>query len=83
VHKRRGYFKLISIRIYGFAVVILPGLKREKIITTRKKEGTVISQYMLYSATSGSKPISPIPTTIPMMQMLNFVTLNDIHFVLV
>jgi hypothetical protein len=39
----------------------------------------VISQYMLYSATSGSKPISPIPTIIPMMQMLSFVTLNDIY----
>src|SRR5215204_2830589 len=38
---------------------------------------------MLYSATSGSKPISPIATTIPMMQMFDFVTLNDIHSLLV
>ena len=65
-----------------FAVVILPGLK-EKIISIKKMEGTVISQYMLYSATSGSKPISPIPITIPMRQMLNFVTLNDIHFIFI
>jgi hypothetical protein len=28
----------------------------------------------------GSKPISPIPTTIPIRQMLNFVTLSDIRF---
>ena len=28
---------------------------------------------------TGSKPISPIPTTIPIRQTLNFVTLNDIY----
>jgi hypothetical protein len=48
-----------------------------------EKERDVIGQYRLYSATNGSKPISPIPISIPMMQMLNFVTLNDIHFLLV
>lgn len=29
---------------------------------------------------TGSKPIRPIPTTIPIRQMLNLVTLNDIHY---
>jgi hypothetical protein len=28
---------------------------------------------------TGSKPISPIPTNIPMMQMFDFLTLNDIR----
>jgi hypothetical protein len=28
---------------------------------------------------TGSKPISPIPTSIPIRQTLNFVTLNDIR----
>ncbi len=32
---------------------------------------------------TGSKPISPIPTSIPMMQMFDFVTLNDIRFIVV
>lgn len=40
-------------------------------------------QYGLYLARNGSEPISPIPITIPTRQMLSFVTLNDIHFVLV
>jgi hypothetical protein len=30
---------------------------------------------------TGSKPISPIPITIPMMQIFDFVTLNDIRFI--
>jgi hypothetical protein len=41
----------------------------------------VIGQYGLYSARSGSKPISPIPISIPVRQMLSFVTLNDICFI--
>jgi hypothetical protein len=32
---------------------------------------------------TGIKPISPIPTSIPMMQMFDFVTLNGIRFILV
>jgi hypothetical protein len=34
-------------------------------------------QYGLYLARSGSTPISPIPTTIPMRQMFVLVVLND------
>jgi hypothetical protein len=38
----------------------------------------VIGQYGLYCATSGSKPISPIPTSIPMTGIFDFVILSDI-----
>jgi hypothetical protein len=31
---------------------------------------------------TGSKPISPIPITIPMMQIFDFVTLSDIFVLL-
>lgn len=47
----------------------------------------MIGQNKLYPKTpslcrSGSEAISPIPTTIPMMQIFDFVTLNDIQYVL-
>ena len=32
---------------------------------------------------TGSKPISPIPTGIPMMQMFDLVTLSDVRFIVV
>jgi hypothetical protein len=35
----------------------LPGLRKKNI--NQEKEGNVISQYMLYFATGGSKPIRP------------------------
>ncbi|HEX6282088.1 MAG TPA: hypothetical protein VFZ67_07650 [Nitrososphaera sp.] len=48
------------------------------------KKSHVIGQYGLYLARNGSEPISPIPITIPRMQILSFVILNaDIHCVLV
>jgi hypothetical protein len=60
-----------------FAALILSELKRKENIKN-KKARNVIGQYRLNSATSGSKPISPIPTTIPMRQMFNFVILSDL-----
>lgn len=61
---------------------------REKKAGREKKKKIVICQNKLYAKTpnlcrSGSEAISPIPTTIPMMQMFDFVTLNDIHVVMV
>jgi hypothetical protein len=43
----------------------------------------VIGQYGLYLATNGSKPISPIPTSIPTTQILDFVILSDISLLLI
>ncbi len=49
-----------------------------------RKKNILIGQNVLYAKTpslcrSGSEPISPIATTIPMMQMFDFVSLNDIY----
>ena len=68
------------------AALVLPISRERSSIKNKKgceKERNVIGQYRLYFAASGSKPISPIATTIPMRHMLNFVTLNDIRFLLV
>jgi hypothetical protein len=59
------------------------GVREDDIPTRDKKEKSVIGQYRLYLATTGSKPISPVPTTIPIKQMLYFVILNDMHFIFV
>jgi hypothetical protein len=42
-----------------------------------KKRGIAIGQYGLYTATSGSNPISPIPISIPTTQILDFVIVSD------
>jgi hypothetical protein len=67
----------------GFVALILPELERMIYQLRNKKEKSVIGQYRPYLTTTGSKPISPIPTTSPIKQMLYFVILNDIHFIFV
>jgi hypothetical protein len=43
-----------------------------------EKERDLIGQYGLYTARNGSKPMSPIPISIPMTWIFDFVILSDI-----
>jgi hypothetical protein len=56
-------------------------MERNRSFKGRKQEqkSHVVGQYGLYLTRTGSKPISPIPTTMPMRQMFDLVVLNDIQ----